>query len=544
MSKHFDKRFSRREFWKTTGAGMGSVLVGSQMLLGTGIAEGETKIVEDYGGPTPPLDELVIFPFDDFSVPLRYRLQVGLVTATNPYKLNTQKVLEKGKPGDVDSYNTSFYGSVIRVGDELRMWYLGAAAVGEWRVCYATSKDGLNWEKPKLGLFELNGSNQNNLVDFDHNDVGACVVMYEPEDPDPSRRFKMVYEVSPYQNHAAFSPDGLHWKDSPHNPILKHNAVEPGGLTKFNGCYYLNGQGGNIGGKRSMVTYLSYDFDHWTDAVAVGLRRDQLPHRQASGLHAGEQVHLGAALWNRGNVLLGVYGQWHGETNDRRLITMDLGMVVSNDAMHFREPVPDFQLVSAYEIFFPADGNPPGTVPGPALEAGQAFANVGDKTFFWYAPWWGGFICAATWMRDRIGYFEVVESATPKAEKYAIEDPNSPGWNAFKKMVQEPAAPHFISCPLRVDGPDMRIFVNAAGLSQESYITVELLDEKLNPLLGYSGSDSIRVTESGLRQAVAWKSKKSLEKFAKPFRIKATWGGTSSAEAYVYAVYVSTKEKV
>jgi hypothetical protein len=95
-----------------------------------------------------------------------------------------------------------------------------------------------------------------------------------------------------------------------------------------------------------------------------------------------------------------------------------------------------------------------------------------------------------------------------------------------------------------VDGPDMRIFVNAAGLSQESYITVELLDEKLNPLLGYSGSDSIRVTESGLRQPVAWKSKKSLEKFSKPFRIKATWGGTSSAEAYVYAVYVSTKEKV
>jgi len=120
--------------------------------------------------------------------------------------------------------------------------------------------------------FEFNGNKQNNLVDFDHNDVGACVVLYDPEDPDTNRHFKMVYEISPFQINVAFSPDGLHWKDSPHNPILKHNAIEPGGLAKFNGCYYLNGQGGNIGSKRAMVSYLSYDFDNWTDAVAVGLR--------------------------------------------------------------------------------------------------------------------------------------------------------------------------------------------------------------------------------------------------------------------------------
>jgi hypothetical protein len=379
-------------------------------------------------------------------------------------------------------------------------------------------------------------------VDFDHNDVGACVVLYEPEDPDPSRRFKMVYEISPYQINAAFSPDGLHWKDSPHNPILKHNAIEPGGLAKFDGCYYLNGQGGNIGSKRAMVSYLSYDFDNWTDAVAVGLRRDQAPHRLADGLHAGEQVHLGAALWNRGNVLLGVYGQWHGETNDRKFTTIDLGLVVSNDAMHFREPIPDFQLVSAYEIFFPPDSNPPVAVPGPSLEPGQAFENIGDKTLFWYAPWWGGFICVASWVRDRMGYFEVVPGQTSKADKFAI-DTNSDSWKAYKEMVHEPAAAHFISCPLEVNGPDMRVFVNAAGLSEDSHITVEVLDEKLKPLPGYSGDDCIRITEPGLRQPVAWRSKKSLEKFSQPFRIKATWGGKRPEDAYVYAVYVSAKDK-
>jgi len=120
-------------------------------------------------------------------------------------------------------------------------------------------------------------------------------------------------------------------------------------------------------------------------------------------------------------------------------------------------------------------------VPGPALEPGQAFENIGGKTLFWYAPWWGGFISAASWVRDRLGYFEVVTPQTPQGDKFATET-NSPGYEAFKKMVQEPAAPHFISCPLQVNGPDLRIFINADGLSAESNITLELLDEKFNPL--------------------------------------------------------------
>jgi hypothetical protein len=90
----------------------------------------------------------------------------------------------------------------------------------------------------------------------------------------------------------------------------------------------------------------------------------------------------------------------------------------------------------------------------------------------------------------------------------------------------------------------MRVFINADGLSEESHITVELLDEQLNPLPGYSGSDCIPVTHSGLRQPVTWRGKKTLGKFSKSFRVKVSWGGKTPAEAYVYAVYLSTKEDV
>ena len=450
MRRKLDNLFSRRDFWKVAGVGS---LAGSQ-LMGKPLQEGAAKVVADYGGPAPAIEELVLFPFDDFSIPLRYRLRVGLVSATNPYMLNTRIVLEKGKPGTPDSYHIDFYGSVKRVGDELRMWYPASSGKdGGHRVCYAVSKDGIKWEKPALGLVEFAGNTRNNLVDFERKDVASCWILYEPEDPDPNRRFKMVYEVNPFYNGAAFSPDGLHWKDSPNSPILKHNALEPGGLTKFNGCYYLNGQGGNVGSKRALVTYLSYDFDHWTDAVAVGLRRDVPPHRQAPGPHAGEQVHVGAALWNRGNVLLGVYGQWHGESNDRSFVSMDLGLVVSNNAIHFREPIPDFQIVSAFESFSPQGETMP---PAPKLDQGQAFENVGDHTMFWYGPWSGGTIWVASWVRDRLGYFEIAKGRFTTPERFALEDPHSSAYATMRKMMPPLVNPHFISCPLRVTGPRER----------------------------------------------------------------------------------------
>lgn len=543
MSNQVDKRFSRREFWKTTGAGVGGVLVGSQMLLAEAVPNPETKITGHYGGPPTTANEVVLFPFDDYSVPLRYKLKIGLVSATNPYKLNTHEVLGKGKPGTPDGYHILFYGSVARVGDEFRMWYVGFAEEhsNKGRICYATSKDGITWERPSLGLVEFAGNKSNNLVDCPMFEDSACIVVHDPDEPDPNRRFKLIYEVSPFDIHAAFSPDGLHWKDSPHNPILKHNHIEPGGLTKFNGCYYLNGQGGNIGGKRIMVTFLSWDFEKWTEATAIGLRRDVPPHPQVVGLHAGEQVHEGAALWNRGNVLVGVYGQWHGESNELKFISIDLGLVVSNDAMHFREPIPDFQLVSGYGSFDPDVENV--SVPSAKLDQGQAFVNFGDETLIWYGTWASGSVFVARWRRDRLGYFEMVTGRSSTGDRHAL-DINTPTAAVMKKMIPEEIEPHFISCPLQVDGPDMRVFVNAAGVSEESYLTVELLDEQCKPLPGYSGDGCIRITKPGLREPVAWRGKQSLEKFARPFRIKVRWGGARAEDVFVYAVYVSGQATV
>ena len=496
-------------------------------------------IVEN-GGPPTDLDEAVLFPFDSRTIPLRYLLQPGLVPATNPYRPHP-KVLEPGGPEAPDHVAVKFYGTVIRIGDELRMWYIGTGEEdGKKRgphICYALSKDGINWEKPELGLVEFNGNTRNNLVEFDsphRESISALLVLHDPEDPDPSRRFKLINEVHPFLNIAAFSPDGLAWVESPHNPILKHNAIEPGGLMRFNGCYYMTGQGGNVGSKRALVTYLSYDFDHWTDAVAVGLRRDVPPYKQIPGCHAGEQVHLGASLWNRGNVVIGFYGAWHGESNDRGFVSMDLGLVVSNDGLQFVEPIPDFQIVSAYEI----DRRDPAH-PQPCLEQGQGFENVGDETLIWYAPWRGGFICVARWPRDRLGYFEVVTD--PKPALLMVEDTHSMFWREHVgDMVPEKTDPHFITCPIRLNGKATRAFLNADGLSAEAQLRVEVLDLQFKPIDGLSGASCVPVTKPGLRQEIGWKNEDRLHDLANPVRLKVTWEGPRPDDVHLYAAYLET----
>lgn len=489
------------------------------------------------GGPGVELKEAVFFPFDARSIQLRYLLQPGLITATSPYSPHNH-VLESGGPEAPDHLNVKFYGTVIRIGDELRMWYIGwgddGGDIGN-RICYAVSRDGINWEKPELGLSPFKGSRKNNLVQFDsehRSSINAVLILHEPEDPDPERRFKMVNEVNPFFNIAAYSPDGLHWQEAPNNPILKHNAVEPGGLMKFNGCYHLSGQGGNVGSKRALVTYMSYDFEHWTEAVAVGLRRDVPPYEQIAGPHAGEQVHLGASLWNRGNVVIGVFGQWHGESNDRAFVSMDLGLAVSNDGLQFAEPIPDFQIISAYEV----DRRTP-AVPKPCLEQGQGFENIGDETLFWYSPWRGGFICVARWERDRLGYFQVVPDPNPR--KLMPEDTHSLFWREHVgDTVPEKANPHFITCPIHLQGKEARVFVNAEGLSPSARLTVELLDLQFRPLEGYAGDACEPLAESGMRQPVQWQGKNRLAGLDDPIRLKVIWEGDRWDDAFFYGAYV------
>ncbi|MFH1007738.1 MAG: hypothetical protein V1800_09585 [Candidatus Latescibacterota bacterium] len=98
-------------------------------------------------------------------------------------------------------------------------WYWGSYRVaphGRYHdtemplVHYAQSEDGLHWETPDLGLFEWRGTRRNNIaVDPQLGDKGLYHILRDEEDPDPTRRYKGLFDCR--CRFPAVSPDGFAW---------------------------------------------------------------------------------------------------------------------------------------------------------------------------------------------------------------------------------------------------------------------------------------------------------------------------------------------
>ncbi len=313
----------------------------------------------------------------------------------------------------------------------------------------------------------------------------------------------------------------MRWTESPKNPVGPF--FEPAGGTRWGSAYHVNGQGHDARWpfSRRLITHISYDFENWTQGSCLGFRRDPLPPRPqtATGSSDGEQVHLGACLWNRGNVVLGLYGQWHGHpSNDRRWVTIDIGLIVSHDALHFVEPVPDFRIVGCQES---VSWLPPDSFPferAPALMQGQGMANVGDETLFWYSVWGVGRagVKLARWERDRLGFL------APRA----IE-----GW------MDPNHSPHVVSMPVDVEGKRAAVSLNIGGLGRYSRVRVSILDEEFRPLPGYGAKECLGPKAGGLQQQVTWRGKEHVTAKG-PIRVRVDFEGVRPEDIRLYAVYV------
>ena len=117
------------------------------------------------------------------------------------------------------------YGTVLRdqpAGTGYRMWY--TAYSDTYYLCYATSADGVTWQKPRLGIVDYKGSKENNITS-----VGGGTFVFDPDDAEASRRYKlMTYLATPKEKAGyavRFSPDGLHWTSYEKNPVILYGDV-------------------------------------------------------------------------------------------------------------------------------------------------------------------------------------------------------------------------------------------------------------------------------------------------------------------------------
>lgn len=466
------------------------------------------------------LDKLVLFSFDKQAFPFQNGVRLKLHSFPRELDELIRPVVGIGKPGTPDSGTIAYYGTVCKVGAKYYMWYLANDDQEGWyqRLALAVSEDGFQWEKPNLGLVEYNGNKDNNLCDFPLEDhLQSCAILYDEEEEDPEKRFKMNFESIKYDKKmcVAFSPDGLHWKEYEKNPVGRR-FFEQSGIMKLNSMYYVTGQGStghySPKGSRTLVTYCSADFIHWTESCCQGFSRESMPPRPTfyGGVN-GSQVHLGAGLWNRGNIILGFYGMWEGHSsNDRNMTYMHIGLITSHDGLHYEEPIPDFPLVLAGEM----KNNTHAAGHFPALMQGQGVENIADKTVFWYGLWPesdSDGVRAAVWTRDRFGHLEPFTG--PESDSSIISDVIT----GNKKPV--------------------RIWLNIDGLGQYTQVKVSLLREDFSEIEGYGICECNDIEDNGIRVPVSFRHNLTVG-LPVSFRIKVEFQGIRPEEAKLYAIYV------
>lgn len=188
-----------------------------------------TAAAEQAGEPRViALRDLPLLFADDGGVASRS----GVIRTVHPARTRQAPVLEAQQPWE--GSRVYIYGSVYydQKAGRYDMWYLGHPDVDESgtkpavpgfrkgkgdMVLFATSADGLQWDKPALGLHAFQDSTANNIV-FD---LHSPSVLKDERDPDPARRFKMV-GTSSGKYYAAVSADGLKWASYPDKkPILQ-----------------------------------------------------------------------------------------------------------------------------------------------------------------------------------------------------------------------------------------------------------------------------------------------------------------------------------
>lgn len=169
-----------------------------------------------------------------------------------------------------EGWRLEIYGSVIYDDEEklFKMWYL-ADAPGYFEVSaptlYAVSKDGIHWDKPLVGPVKSAKVDKHNCVVGDGH---LASVIKDPADPDPNRRYKMIYwSVKRNGYHTMTSPDGIHWTPLSEDPICPGGDVITGYYDRRLGMYVAFAKlGAHVRGhsRRCFYVITSRDFVTWT----------------------------------------------------------------------------------------------------------------------------------------------------------------------------------------------------------------------------------------------------------------------------------------
>lgn len=168
------------------------------------------------------------------------------------------------------------YITVLHDDQGYRLYYRGMGAGAKDGTdaeftCYAESRDGIQFTKPSLGLFEYGGNKENNIVlahmaPFSHN--FAPFIDTRPEVP-AEERYKALAGVQSSGLCLFVSPDGIRWRKFREEPVITEGAFDSQNVAFWSEveqcyvCFFRTWVEGGYSGYRTISKTTSPDLLTW-----------------------------------------------------------------------------------------------------------------------------------------------------------------------------------------------------------------------------------------------------------------------------------------
>lgn len=351
---------------------------------------------------------------------------------------------------------------------------------------YATSVDGINWQKPPLGIIEFEGSTANNLVmrRATHG-LHAGGVLKDPRDPDPARRYKFIHRNSQARRMAScFSPDGLHW--SPPIPWHEHDAVgdcHNNAIWSPERTRYFCITRGWSDRIRTVLRSESDDFIHWSKPVEI-----------MRGVDAHDQIYSMPVCQYR-DLYIGLPSVFHkGDARAADWDTVDTELAISADGFNWQRICPSQPLIPRG-----AGQYPDGDYDCGCVYAAAPFVHD-DKILIYYG---GSNGLHNSWREGSLNL------ATLDLDRWAGYTPRDTGDAATVETTA-----------LRLSGGRMTL---NAELGQGGWIRYALLDEGGAALDGFGFDDCIPVKQGGAGCELRWRNSDNAELKGRAARVVFTF---------------------
>jgi len=437
---------------------------------------------------------------------------------TNQAIKHPEPVLKMDAPWNQDDEGFS-YANIIYDKEEriFKMWYFvrrresqktGVIVDDLNKIAYATSTDGIHWQRPELGLVEIHGSSKNNYIIPEMNIYGGSLI--DDSSDIPARRYKMIFSIlgreARWANFhiplcLAYSADGLIWDRPTHvNPVLR--GISDGEFTLFYDTDRLKYQlytrrVPNL--PRDISLYESYDLVNWEDMGRVLVPDENDPPEMYNFYNIApfryEDFNLGMLNTQHTHPVDEFYESFHKSPGypDDILGHVDIQLAYSRDGRKWARALDRSPVIPCGK---------PGSPDFGGIYPSKFPVVINGETLIYYTAseelhcWWHHEETDKE--RDRCC---LMLARMPEDHWVSLDTGDKEGFFMCKPWW---TLPH-------------EVFVNV-NIKKGGFVRGELLTPYGEPIKGYSREECIPVTASGKSQEVKWKCGGHPRDFVKNYR--------------------------